>query len=284
MLAPVDTRNVAAVEAAVEALYRSMFPGADASIIPRIFACVTQCFRGHCHGYLAIDARYHDLEHTLQGALCMTRLLDGRHRARVEPILEPHAFELGLLAILLHDSGYAKRMDDTAGTGAKYTFTHVTRSAQFATDLLQEHHFSPDDILAVQHMIRCTGVHSELASIPFCRPIERVLGYALGTADYLGQMAAPDYIDKLPFLFEEFQEAAAFSGTLTPPSAVFPSVDDLVRRTPAFWRHYVQPKLEHDFAGVHHFLEDPYPGGPNPYVEAIEANIARIRAQWPGAA
>ena len=36
----------------------------------------------------------------------------------------------------------------------------------------------------------------------------RIVGFALGTADLLGQMAAPDYVDKLPVLYDEFVEAA----------------------------------------------------------------------------
>jgi hypothetical protein len=280
---PVDTRDAAQVENAVAALYRQMFPGADTSIVPRVFACVTKCFRGHCRDYQAIDARYHDLEHTLQGTLCMIRLLAGRHRARAEPVLDTHAFELGLLAILLHDTGYAKKSDDTEGTGAKYTFTHVARSAEFAGELLGGYGFPIDDILAVQHMIRCTGVNFDLAAIPFRHPVERMLGCALGTADFLGQMAAADYVDKLPFLFEEFQEATAFVGSPVPPGANFRTFDELVRKTPTFWNRYVRNKIEIEFAGLYHFLEDPYPGGPNEYVDRIEANIARIRVQWPGA-
>jgi hypothetical protein len=35
--------------------------------------------------------------------------------------------------------------------------------------------------------------------------------------------------------------------------------------------------LERDFGGLHRFLNDPYPDGPNPYVERIEAHMARLR-------
>ena len=37
-------------------------------------------FGGTYRDYQAIDAHYHDLEHTMQGVLCMARLLRGRHR------------------------------------------------------------------------------------------------------------------------------------------------------------------------------------------------------------
>ena len=52
----------------------------------------------------------------------------------VVPLLTDKLFELGLLGILMHDTGYLKRTEDMQGTGAKYTLTHVRRSAEFAHD------------------------------------------------------------------------------------------------------------------------------------------------------
>ena len=260
-------------------LYLAIFPQGDPTLVERIFACVTKCFRGNCEQYLAIDAHYHDLEHTLQGTLCLARLLANRTRAAVVPVLDQRHFELGLLAILLHDTGYAKRRDDNTGTGAKYTFTHVDRSAQFAADLLGPKGFDASEIRAVQNMIRCTGVHARLQAIPFQTELERLLGFALATADLLGQMAAPDYVEKLPMLYAEFAEAARFTGGPVPPHADFQSVDQLLRETPGFWLDYVRPRIEYDFGGLYHFLEVPYPGGPNVYLQRVEANIKRIREQ-----
>jgi len=277
MFPSVDTSDCGAVEAAVREVYRMMFPGSDPAVVERAFRCVTGCFRGECPGYHAIDARYHDLEHTLQGTLCMVSILAGRHRAGVTPPLTRRVFELGVLAILLHDSGYAKRIGDTEGTGAKYTFTHVDRSAEFAEELLRPKGLPIADIRAIQHMIHCTGVNVDLEAIPFQDELERLAGYALGTGDLLGQMAAADYVDKLPVLYEEFAEATRFSGAGPAPTAGFSSAETLIRNTPRFWREFVRVKIDRDFAGVHHFLEDPYPGGPNPYVQAIEAHMDRIR-------
>jgi hypothetical protein len=97
----------------------------------------------------------------------------------------------------------------------------------------------------------------------------------LGTADLLGQMAAPDYVDKLPTLYEEFLEAGRFSGN---SGAVgFASVEDLVRKTPGFWEKYVVPKISTDFRGLFQFLACSEPGGCNEYLAHIEANIERIR-------
>jgi hypothetical protein len=58
---------------------------------------------------------------------------------------------------------------------------------------------------------------------------------------------------------------------------MFSSAEDLMLKTPAFWEKFVRMKLDRDFGGLHQFLKDPYPSGPNPYFERIEANIARLR-------
>src|SRR5213078_3234841 len=114
---------------------------------------------------------------------CMARLLHGRHQTGLKPEVSHRMFELGLLAILLHDTGYLKKRDDTAGTGAKYTVTHVDRSAEFAKELLSEKKFSSKDITAVQNMIHCTGVDAALSVISFQDELEKVVGHALGTED-----------------------------------------------------------------------------------------------------
>src|SRR5215831_11609377 len=151
MYPPVDTKDPTAVEVEVQAAYRTMFPRGDRLFVPRIFGWAIECFTGHYRDYQAVDALYHDFEHTLQGTLCLVRLLRARHAAAAKPVLSERLFQLGLLAILLHDTGYLKKSDDVEGTGAKYTVTHVSRSADFAAVLLQEKGFSVADIKAVQN-------------------------------------------------------------------------------------------------------------------------------------
>jgi hypothetical protein len=277
MFPAVDTKDPAAVEQEVLAAYQTLFAEGDSSFVGQAFQWTSEAFAGRYKDYLPIDALYHDLEHTLQGTLCMVRLLQARHEANGRPDLTQRMFELGVLAILLHDTGYLKKQGDTEGTGAKYTLTHVARSVQFAEELLSEKGFSITDVRSVQNMIRCTGVHVDLTRIPFEGELERVVGYALGTADLLGQMSAEDYIDKLDILFAEFEESAKFYEGKMAGTLDFTSSDDLSRRTPAFWTGYVLPKLERDFWGIYKFLNRPYPDGPNEYVQRINANIQRLR-------
>ncbi|MDB6023787.1 MAG: hypothetical protein JWM68_10 [Verrucomicrobiales bacterium] len=273
----VDTRHTSAVEVAIHALYRSMFPQGDREFVSRVFTWATACFTGTYHDYQPIDARYHDFEHTLQGALCFARLLHGRHCVRATPLLTQKAFELGLLAILLHDTGYLKHRGDDEGTGAKYTLVHVNRSAEFADELLSEKGFAPNEIQAVQNMIRCTGVNVDLTKIPFQNDLEKIVGFALGTSDLLGQMAARDYVDKLPILYSEFEESAQFNAGKGSATGMFKNSRDLMEKTSMFWEKYVLPKLNNDFQGVYRFLCAPYPDGPNSYLQRIERNLAVLR-------
>ena len=273
---PVDTRHASQVELQVKEIYLASSPDCPSGFVPRAFAWIQQCFQGKCGAFQQIDAQYHDLEHTLQGTLCLTRLLAGRQRAGAAPAFNARWFELSLLAILFHDTGYLKGHGDNEGTGAKYTAIHVNRSAEFAAQFLGRQGYSSQDITAIQNMIRCTGVNTDLARIPFQSEPERIAGLALATADLLGQMAAPDYVDKLGLLYLEFAEAARFDPEHAARLAIYRGADDLIRQTPAFWEKYVWPRLNKEYEKLYQFLADPYPDGPNFYLVQIEANLARI--------
>lgn len=272
-----DTKDWRAVMAVVRATHQELFPEADPEFVPRVFDWTVAAFEGRYKDYQPIDARYHDLEHTLQGTLCMSEILKGRVQSGVKPLVPRKMFELGIISILLHDTGYLKVRGDNEGTGAKYTLIHVSRSADFARQLLSEKGYSASDAAIAQRMIRCTGVNLKVEQIPFQTDIEKIIGYSLGTADLIGQMAADDYIDKLPILYEEFKESAEYSGGKQSSGGMFASAEDLIRRTEGFWLHYVKPKIDVDFMGQYKFLARPYPDGPNEYIRHIEANIERVK-------
>ena len=277
MFGRIDTKDTASVLQQVEGMYRAAFPRGDSGFVSRSLEWADSCFTGRCHDYLPIDARYHDWEHTMQGTLCLAQLVHGRQRAGAEPPLPQRIVELGLLAILFHDTGYLKRKSDAQGSGAKYTAVHVVRSIAFADEFLSHHGFARPEIMAVQNMIRCTGVNANLPAIPFQGDEERIMGYALGTADLLGQMADSAYVDKLPVLYQEFAEASRFDPAHSEGLRQFTSAEDLIQKTPGFWQHYVLPRINNEFGALHLFLNDPYPDGPNLYLQRVEENMARIR-------
>ncbi len=278
MLASIDTRSAPAVGAAVKGLFAEMFPGASSDWLGTLLCDVDAFFTGRHPDYQAVDLRYHDLEHTLQATLCFARLMAGRHRADAVPRVTPRQFELGLAGVILHDTGYLKLRTDTQGTGAKYTYTHVLRSCAFAAAYLPRLGATITEVQDVLAAISCTGPRTEIARMDFRAPVEKIIGCSIATADYLGQLAAPDYPGELEILFGEFKESDDFYH-VPPAERAFHSADELIAKTPAFWTNFVRPKLENDFQGMYRFLADPYPHGPNPYIDAIEVNIAEIKSR-----
>jgi len=69
------------------------------------------------------------LRHTTDTFLAMARMIHGA-TLEGETFSERH-INLGLIAALLHDSGYIQSESDLQGTGAKYTASHVQRSIDF---------------------------------------------------------------------------------------------------------------------------------------------------------
>ena len=272
----VDTRDAGAVADQIRVLFRQIHPDADLTFFDAVFEEIGTMFRGEFGDYLPIDLRYHDYQHTLQAALCMAEILVGRHRAGVEPKYSFRDCELGMAAVLFHDSGYLKTRSDGGGTGAKYTYTHVLRSAAVAASQLPRLGVSPAEVEVVLGAIRCTGPTATVAEQNYAFESDLLLGCCVATADYLSQMAASDYPDELEILFYEFQESDDYQG-VPARDRMFKSAQDLIQKTPDFWKKIVLPKLANDFRGVYKFLATPYPHGFNPYLDAIEQNMVQIK-------
>ena len=278
MFNSVDTKNPAAVAALVRRIFHQLFPAAGITLIDRAFLDIEVLYTGKHPGYQAIDLGYHNLEHSLQATVCLTFLLEGAQQSGEITPLTSRQFELAIVTALLHDTGYLKIRSDESGTGAKYTLTHVLRSCAFAATYLPTIGTEEPEIAGVLSAINCTGPTNEIGRLSFQNPVELFIGCAVATADYLGQMAAPDYPDKLGVLFDEFVESDNFLG-MAPARRLFKSPQDLTQKTPDFWTKFIRPKLETQLQSVYRFLARPYPDGRNVYLEAVERNIAIVRAR-----
>jgi hypothetical protein len=275
MLPNVDFDDPSAVAAFVIAKFGQLYPAEDRALLRRLFRDVADLFEGRTPAYAPIDLKYHNLRHTLMATVCMALLMEGRHAEVGGDALRPRDFEMAIAGVLLHDSGYLKARWDTAGSGAKYTFCHILRSCAFAATYLPGIGATDVEIENVLSAINCTGPNSEIGRLNFRNHVSRTVGCALATADYLGQLADSQYPDKLGELYAEFCESDDFVH-VPQENRAFKSEEDLVCRTPGFWLHFVKPKLDRDFQGVHRFLERPLHSGRNPYFVAIEENFAKI--------
>lgn len=251
--------------------------GYKAEKLEPLFLTLNKLFTGQIWSYQPIDLVYHDLAHTAQASYCYLELASGY--ARREGILPTiRDFELGLVAILLHDTGFLKVRGDDEGTGAKYTHSHVLRSCALAASLLPTLGLTRNEVDDVCGMIRCTGLTGNPEKSKFSSDLARKAACMVATADYLGQMAAPDYPTKLKGLFSEFEEADNFSHV---PAAerMFRSPEHLMASTGDFWRKFVLPKLDNTLGGVYHYLDTESGDRRNPYLESVEQNILRIAAR-----
>ncbi len=261
--------------APVDRFARSL--GLDAFLIGGLVQLTENLFAGRLWSFLPIDVRYHDLQHSAQASMCLLALGDGQRQAKVNP-LSIRDLELGLAAMMLHDSGFLKTRGDEAGTGAKYTHSHVLRSCALAASVLPPLGLRRDEVDDVLGMIRCTGLAGRPDKANFSSESRRLVACMVASADYIGQMAAPEYPEKLPFLFGEFEEADDFSN-IPREKRMFNSINHLLAATGSFWRGFVLPKLDNEFVGVYKYLETPGRPGRNPYIEAIERNVALISAR-----
>jgi hypothetical protein len=270
----INTQSTAAVLMAVKAGFADIGAEASFPLLDRLFEDVDGMFAGQYAGYQPIDMRYHDFEHTLQATACLLHILQGRSRSADKPVLAPRDWELAVMAVLLHDTGYLKKTSDVSGTGAKYTLIHERRSCDFAREYLPRMGVTASEIEDICAAIICTGPRSRISQVSFHREEARQMAFVLVTADYLAQMSAADYLDKLPALFLEFQESFDFE-QVPPAKRPYQSVRELLEKTPAFWENYVRPMLDFEAGGVHRYLTTA--GQPNPYLQAVDANLVEVR-------
>jgi hypothetical protein len=276
-LSNIDFSTTADVRSLVKERYRCLFDVADDGYIDEYMDAVDDLFTGRYPEYQPIDTAYHDITHTLQATLCLVELIHHRHHTDAVPRITAEDFQRALVAVLFHDIGYLKKAGDLEGSGAKYTHLHEQRSCEFARIFLEQRDWPDDDIRFIENLISSTGPRVDLAQINYRSEIERKLGQAVCTADYIGQMSDPNYPDRLEILFNEFAESYRYQG-IPHDEWPFASYEALLRSTPDFWNLFVKHKLDVECEGVWAYLEHPI-SGENHYLEAIERNLATISRQ-----
>ena len=226
-------------------------------------------FNGDYRGYRACSTPYHDLNHTLAVLLATARLL---HGAVVEgTVLGTDAVVLGLVCALFHDTGLIQTVEDSEGTGAKYTLGHEERSIRFAKAYLLENDDHGIDIDQSAHVIGCTIVSLDPSEISFRSAQTEIVGKILGSADLIAQMADRVYLEKLLLLYTEFVEGAV-SG--------FDSEFDLLEKTRNFYENVASRRLKDDLGNVQRFMrihfERRHGIDRDVYRENIEKNIGYL--------
>jgi hypothetical protein len=241
----------------------------DFTSLFRVFDDVVKLFGGDYPGYQKCNTWYHDLKHTTDCLLAMARLMHGASLNGLT--LTKRDLALGLVAALLHDTGYIQASSDLEGTGAKYTLVHIERSIAFMEKYLAQAGFPSRDLDYCRCCVHCTGLDVKIGEIRFESDIHRAVGCMLGTADLLGQMADRTYLERLPFLYREFEEGKV-------PG--FESELDLLRKTPAFWE-FTQQRFVGELGNLNQYMRDHFRTwwsmDKDLNQETIEENIAYLK-------
>jgi len=275
----VQVSSVAAVRQAVEELFKQTWPATGVDRLAQAFTDFERLFSGQFPGYYGCDTVYHDLQHSLDDTLAMARLLAGYDRTHAnDQRLGGDRALMGIVVAMFHDSGYIRQIDDTQHrNGAEFTSTHVSRGARFLDRYLPVvglGHWVP---VATQ-IIHFTGYEVPFDQIRLDEPRDRKVGHLLGTADMLAQMSDRCYLEKCrDRLYPEFVlGGVALSRTESGALKVnYGSGLDILRQTPQFFAETMRTRLDGEFNGVYRCLETLY-GGRNPYMEAIERNLAYL--------
>ena len=228
----VDIHSPDAVLKEVQEILHLISPDLDSAPVVSAFHTVVRLFSGKYPNYQACNTDYHDLRHTTDAFLAMSRLIHGAmlNGNRFSPL----DILTGLTASLFHDVGYIQEAHDTEGTGAKYTAVHEQRSARFLERHGVENGMLQEEISRGKVMILCTDLTIDIETLYFPNADVELLGTMINAADLLGQMADRTYLEKLLYLYHEFKEGNVgdYTGEV-----------DILRKTPRFY-HFIQNRLK----------------------------------------
>ena len=268
------TDSSAVEDALTEIENQVLGPAQTTGFHSQILADVIDLFNEGFADKQPIDTPYHNLEHTLQTTLCFAQICLNWELTAEQPSITTEAFQNGLAAALLHDVGYMKDAHDPEGSGAKHTFCHELRSCDIATAYLSNLGWDAARIGTVCSIICCTGPLADFNSIEFADDTALLLGQMVCTADYLGQIADPGYVSKIPALYRELNESDQFRSIPT-EDRNYASVGELFEGTDTFWKTFVKPRLSDECGGVCELLTNRETSD-NAYLTQVEANLKLI--------
>lgn len=240
------------------------------SLAKTVFDDAMLVFRGEYPGYGSVKTPYHNRSHTLDVFLCAIRLM---HGAQVQgEHFSDDEITLVMIASLLHDIGYAPRLEEeTEGSGAQFTRTHVRRGIEFMHRYCSGKNQFPAGFPAHLEPILLSTDHTlPFSSINFPNERSRLLGKIVSTADLTGQMADRTYLEKLLFLYLEFKEAHLGN---------FNTVHELLQQTGKFYeitRKKLDEELDSTYNQLSAHFKDTMGVEKNYYLESIEKNIAYL--------
>jgi len=262
----------------VREIFVSMFDEKYFSPVQQSFEDFEKLFEGEFEGYLACDTFYHDKQHTLDMTLALARLIEGYQQVTDnDKQLTADYAAIGLITALYHDSGYIREKNDNASNGSVYTKIHVTRSANFLSKYLPMIGKSAYVEIA-KNIVHYTGYELNPSEIKLKSGVLHTLGHMLGSADLIAQMSDRCYLEKCrdrlypEFVLGNIAEITRKDGST---EQLYKSGNDLLRKTPEFYNHEINTRLDGLFNSAYKYAENHF-GQSNLYIEALEANISHL--------
>ena len=242
-----------------------------------IFDDIRALYEGRFEGYKSCNTEYHDFRHVIDVTLASLRIADSLI-IKGENFTKNNIFLVGIAAIF-HDTGYIPEKSDPVENGAVYTSTHVRRSMVFAEKYMSERGYSVDDIEKTKQMILLTDLSVKLADMKFIDAETERFAKILASADLIGQMADRIYLEKLLFLYREFE-----MGNIP----FYSSEADLLSKTIGFFK-IMENRLEKDLEAVNAHLilhfQKRYDINIDLYRKGMDSNLeylTKILAEHPG--
>ena len=261
----VDLENPEKVFNEVKIIISLEIPNFDFQQLNQIFYDIVRLFQGKFPGYQSCNTNYHDLRHTTDILLATARLIHGYIFKNNR--LSDRNIELCLISVLMHDAGYIQTINDTYGTGAKYTLEHISRSILFIEKYFENNNYLKEDFIFCKNCISCTGLNTMVNDLDFLSHENEILGKMLGITDLLCQMADRTYLEKLLFLYYEFREGKVLG---------FDSEFDLLKKTLNFFTT-TKERFKSNFGNLQRFMiyhfKERWNIDKDLYIEEIEKNI-----------
>jgi len=170
------------------------------------------------------DALYHDMEHTIMVTLAGQAILEGRHLS--EGGVTPRDWAHFIIALLCHDIGYVKGIcaDDDGyllatgvgdkkirlpqgSTDAQLSAYHIDRSKRFVIERFGKKVLDESGSLLDAERI-ASYIEMTRFPVPDDEAHKDTVGFAglVRAADFIGQLADPNRMQKCTNLFYEFEE------------------------------------------------------------------------------
>ena len=173
----VDMDSPEAVYNEVVHILQLINPKLDISPVDNAFCFTRELYEGYNPGYKACNTPYHNYRHITDTFLAMARLLHGAHLSGEN--FSERQMTLGLISVLMHDTGMLQEAHDSEGTGAKFTQDHVKLSIDFMEQQADRLQLTGQEVTDLRDMILCSDLMAEIPSIDFSTPENELLGKML---------------------------------------------------------------------------------------------------------